>query len=335
MVYLRPMAPLLAPSTFPPLAIGILGAGRQGLRLLDAASRLPGATVIGVGTEHSKRMELPGIDLCSYEELLNKPGLDAVLIALPNSLHAHWSRKALERGLHVLCEKPLCLTVAEAKPLMDAQRTSKRVLCEAFSYPFHPQHDSLKALLDARRLGPLELLEAHFQYSLGDTSDIRLKADLGGGALNDVGCYLIDWARRTAQSPLARCHAISRTDMAVGVDVATHLQLGFENGIVAHLTCGSDLPRENWCRITGREGTVEVHRAFLVPPGSKCTVEGRTSSGPLRETFTGADQTTTMLEQFLAACREPHLVDPRFSDWQGNVSILERVRLACGSGRGE
>lgn len=331
--------PHFASTSERPFTLAVLGGGRQGLRLYDAASRLSGATVVAIGSEYRRTSGAPGETLRlpaaatveSYESLMSRNELDGVMVALPNSLHERWCRRALERQLHVLGEKPLCLTSGEATGLAALASRSGTVIAEAFSYPFHPQHDFIRTTLEAESIGPIELLEAHFQYSLDDTNDIRFRAELGGGALNDVGCYLLDWTRRIANSELQHCQGLMRGG-AKGVDTVTHLQLGFANGIAAHLTCGSTLPRENWCKITGRNGTITAHRAFLAPPGAKCAVEVRTAKGTRTETFSGADQTTAMLEAFVTACRGGPL-DPRFSDWQTNAARLEAACAACAASR--
>ena len=135
---------------------------------------------------------------CTYEELLEDPEIDAVYIALPNSLHAEWIARCAEAGKHILCEKPLTRTAAEAEEAVRKAEEAGVVLIEAFIYRFHPQTARIRELLDEGAIGPLRHVEAAFSYALdeeGRAQNIRTSAELAGGALMDVGCYCISFAR--------------------------------------------------------------------------------------------------------------------------------------------
>ena len=134
----------------------------------------------------------------SYEALLAAPDIDAIYIALPNSLHCEWSIKAAEAGKHVLCEKPLALDAAECAQMEDAARRHGVVLMEAFMYGFHPQTVAVIALLREGALGELRLIHSAFTFRVGNPANIRLQPDLGGGALMDVGCYCVNVSRTLA-----------------------------------------------------------------------------------------------------------------------------------------
>ena len=137
----------------------------------------------------------------TYEALLADPEIEAVYISLPNTLHCEWSIKALEAGKHVLCEKPLSRHPDEVEAAFDAAERTGRLLSEAFMYRHNPQTKRAKELVDEGAIGELRLVRSTFSYSLYDEENIRLRTDLEGGALMDVGCYSVSGSRLFAGEP--------------------------------------------------------------------------------------------------------------------------------------
>jgi predicted dehydrogenase len=131
----------------------------------------------------------------SYEDLLADPEIEAVYISLPNTLHAEWSIKALEAGKHVLCEKPFTRHPDEVVAAFDAAERSSRLLSEAFMYRHNPQTAKLVELVHDGAIGELRLIRSAFSYGLYDAENIRLRTDVEGGALMDVGCYNVSGSR--------------------------------------------------------------------------------------------------------------------------------------------
>ena len=125
----------------------------------------------------------------SYEALLDDPEIDALYIPLPNSLHREWAIRAAEKGKHVLCEKPLALTAAEGREMAAAADAHRVKLMEAFMYRFHPRTEKVIELVRGGRIGELRAIRSAFTFRLTRPDNIRLKPELGGGALMDVGCY--------------------------------------------------------------------------------------------------------------------------------------------------
>ena len=153
----------------------------------------------------------------TYDALLADPAVDVIYVALPNGLHAEWTVRALEAGKHVLCEKPLALTVAEVDAIAAAAARNDRIAVEAFMYLHHPQ--TLKALEIARdgTLGELQVVSAAFSFFLDYPNDPRVDPDLGGGSLWDVGCYPVSISRRIAGEEPDGIAAFARFDER-GVD---------------------------------------------------------------------------------------------------------------------
>jgi predicted dehydrogenase len=137
----------------------------------------------------------------SYDALLADPEIEAVYIPLPNTMHAEWSIKALEAGKHVLCEKPFSLHPEDVGAAFDVAEREGRLLSEAFMYRHHPQTARLVELIRDGAIGELRVVRAAFSYSLYDETNIRLRTDVEGGALMDVGCYCVSGARLLAGEP--------------------------------------------------------------------------------------------------------------------------------------
>jgi predicted dehydrogenase len=201
----------------------------------------------------------------TFAALLADPAIDVVYIALPNSLHAEWTVAALDAGKHVLCEKPLAMTVAEVDAIIAASERSGRIAAEAFMYLHHPQ--TLKALELARSgaLGTIQLVSAAFSFLLDHPNDPRVDPELGGGSLWDVGCYPVSISRRIAGEEPSTVAAYGRFDER-GVDRAFVGVLRFPSGLLAHFESGFTAPDRERVEIVGSEATLVVHAPFLPEP---------------------------------------------------------------------
>ena len=178
---------------------GILSTAEIGLyKVIPAMQQGRYCDVVGIASRDLDKAQaaakLLGIPKAygSYEELLADPDIDAVYIPLPNHLHVPWSIKALEAGKHVLCEKPIGLSVAEAQELLDVARKHPELkVMEAFMYRHHPQWRKAKQLVTEGKIGDLRTIQTFFSYYLVDPDNIRNRADIGGGGLMDIGSYCI------------------------------------------------------------------------------------------------------------------------------------------------
>ena len=160
----------------------------------------------------------------SYEALVEHDEVDAVYIGLVNNLHRDWAVKALDAGKHVLCEKPLGMSAAEARVMAAASHSSGRILMEALMYRFHPRMRALRDSVDRVRF-----LHAGFSFALEEGDNYRWHADLGGGALLDVGCYTLDVARWFLGNP----DSVYAAMIGKAVDTNVIALLSFEGGAVA------------------------------------------------------------------------------------------------------
>ena len=167
----------------------------------------------------------------SYEELLADPDIDAIYNPLPNHLHVPWSIKALQAGKHVLCEKPIALTAAEAQQLADVAKQYPHLkVMEAFMYRFHPQWQRARQLVSEGKIGTLRTIHTFFSYYLDDPLNVRNRADSGGGGMLDIGCYTVSVARFILGSEPRRVFGIVEFDPQFKVDRLASSILDFGSG---------------------------------------------------------------------------------------------------------
>jgi predicted dehydrogenase len=190
----------------------------------------------------------------SYEALLEDPKVDAVYISLPNTLHCEWSIKALEAGKHVLCEKPLSRHPDEVVAAFDVAERTGRLLSEAFMYRHSPQTARLAELVAGGAIGELRIVRAAFSYSLYDADNIRLRPDVEGGSLMDVGCYCVSGSRLLAGEPesVVGQSVIGET----GTDWVFAGLMHFADGVTALFDCGTSLPERDELEAIGTEGSL-------------------------------------------------------------------------------
>ena len=250
---------------------GILGPGRIAPRLVRAVGASDRAELVAVASRDPERArafaERHGIARArsSYDALLADPEVDVVYIALPNHLHAPWAIRALEAGKHVLCEKPLALSVEQVDAVAAAAARTGRAAVEAFMYLHHPQTLAAVDLARSGTLGPLQLVDGSFSFPLTHPGDPRLEPAMGGGSLWDVGCYPVSLARRIAGEEPVAVQALARFDDR-GVDRTFAGQMLFPGGLIARFDSGFAAPDRQRVEIVGRDAALVLAAPFLVAP---------------------------------------------------------------------
>jgi len=245
---------------------GVLGAARINQHVLEGAALAEGASVIAIAARHRDRAQAQadqfGIATVhgSYEELLADPDIEAVYIPLANSLHVEWSVRALEAGKHVLCEKPLARTEAEARRAYAVARAQERLLMEGFMWRHSPQTRRLQELLADGAVGRPRLVKATFGFKSEREGDVRLSRELDGGALMDVGCYCVSAARLVAGEPVhVRAEQVIGGD---GVDVRLAATMRFQDDVLAVIDCALDAPIGHRLSIVGDQGELVLDDPF-------------------------------------------------------------------------
>ena len=294
------------------MRLGLLSTANINRMVLAGAAATDAVDVVAVASRDAERAEAyageHGIERAhgSYEALLEDSELDAVYVSLPNSLHVEWSIRALEAGKHVLCEKPLARRPAEVERAFDAAERAGRVLAEAFMYRHHPQTARVAELVRDGAIGRLAAIRAAFSFPLADATNVRMRPELDGGALMDVGCYCVSGARLLAGEPerVAGAQVLAST----GVDLTFAGVLGFAGGVVATFHSSMALPSHQQLEALGTEGSLLVQAPWRVDFGGDVllTRGGATERVAVDE----ADSYRLELEDFAAAAageRQPLL----------------------------
>lgn len=247
-----------------PLRIGILGCANIARQFARDVAPSPAVRVVAVASRNADTAAAfamaHGIERHhgSYLALLADADVDAIYLPLPNSLHAEWAIKAAEHGKHVLCEKPLALGREQAQSMLDAANAHRVMLLEAYPYYFQPQTAAMLALLRDGAIGTVRSVQACFGFTVGNPLvNIRMRPELGGGALLDAGSYPLSLIRLVMGCAPQRVHA-DATWADSGVDISTMATLHYADGRRAQLSCAMDGANHRRATIVGSHGTIET-----------------------------------------------------------------------------
>jgi predicted dehydrogenase len=266
-----------------PLRIGILGTANIARSFVQGVSASKQVTVSAIASRDEGKARAfarefaIGRHFGSYEALLADRDTDAVYIPLPNSLHAEWSIAAARAGKHVLCEKPLSATAAEARAMFDAARHHGVHVVEGFPYRAQPQTRKLRELLEAGIIGEVRLLQAAFGFTLGAGENIRLHPQLAGGALMDVGAYPVSLARMVARSRPIRVHAVAH--WSGGVDRTLAATLQFAGGLFAQINCSFSTCLHRQALLAGSNGVIQTTYLNHTSTASEASLQLRIGTG--------------------------------------------------------
>ena len=266
---------------------GILGTGNIARQFAAGVAASSRGRLAAVGSRSATAARAFGErfgtsrSFAGYDELVGCDEVDAVYVALPNTLHRAWAERALAAGKHVLCEKPLAPSAADAEAMFAAADRAGRLLVEAFMYRAHPQTAAVLAAVRGGEIGVPKLVRASFCYRTRSThSNIRFDSTLAGGALMDVGCYCLDAAMLVADAAPEVAHAVATVED--GVDTAASGVLQFSDGLAATFACGLTTQADNRLEICGDEDYLTVPVPWKPPPGGAHFVVSR-STPPKQE----------------------------------------------------
>jgi predicted dehydrogenase len=273
----------------------------------------------------------------SYEELLADPDVEAVYNPLPNHLHVPWSIRAAERGKHVLCEKPIGMTADEARTLLAARDRAGVVIQEAFMIRTHPQWARAVEIAGSGRIGPVRSIIGGFSFFNDNAANIRNVPAYGGGAIMDIGCYLVNTARLVFRKDPDRVMAAIDRDPQLGVDRLASILLDFA-GAHAIGTCSIQMVPYQRVTILGTRGRVDVEIPFNAPRDRPCRLlvdDGRDlfGGGIERIEIATCDQYTIQADLFSAAVRGERAPAYPLEDSVRNMSVIDAVFRSAQSGR--
>jgi predicted dehydrogenase len=318
---------------------GILGAAKINERLLPAFAKADNAELRALASRSLERArataEAAGIPVAhgSYEALLDDRDIDAVYIPLPNTLHAEWTRKAADRGKHVLCEKPLCISAADAQQVVDYCQAKKVKLMDGFMWPHHPRTARLKQYLQEGNIGAVRHVASAFTFLLQplEPSNIRLQAEVGGGGLLDVGCYPVYGIRWAFGAEPVKAFATALYKHNVDVELTGTLWLS--DGRTATFDCGFTLPYRAWMEITGTEGVVFVPDLWLPPRRATFEIHRDNTRDVEEVVVEGEDQIVHMIQNFSRTVLEERPVQPDPMEAVRTLRVLDALARSAKEGQ--
>jgi len=275
----------------------------------------------------------------SYDALLSDQDVDAVYIPLPNNLHLPWTCRALKKKKHVLCEKPLACSEAEARNMADTAAETGSLLMEAFMYRFHPRSSRIRQIIREGLIGPPRLIHAAFCFCvdtrvLEQAADFRFKPEEGGGALLDVGCYCVSVARWLFNDEPSQVQAQAVYHPG-GVDMHVAGTLRFPRGRLATFQASFISALQQTFTVTGTDGAVELPHDAFIPweHDASYRVRGKDEEQGKVYDMPGADEYRLMVEHFAdAALTERSLVYTP-EDSICNMHVLDALTRAARTGR--
>jgi len=315
---------------------GILGAARINRSIIPALRAADGHTLEAIASRDADKAaaaaaewEIPRA-ITGYDALLADPDIDAVYIPLPNHLHAEWTVKAAEAGKHVLCEKPLALTLDEVDRIVAAAAAAHVHVAEAFMYRHHAQTHAVRELVAGGAIGTPRFVRGCFSFNLDRPGDVRFDAAKGGGALWDVGCYPVSFARTilAAEPETVQATAVigpTHVDMSVGAI------LRFPGPVVTVVDASFVAPFRAEVEVVGSTGTIRVARPFK--PGVRETLIVARGEETLEHVVEAPALYVSQFVDFGRAARgdEPPVVT--LADSRANTAALLAVLEAARTGQ--
>ncbi|GAB6140835.1 Gfo/Idh/MocA family oxidoreductase [Methylosoma difficile] len=323
---------------------GILGAARINERLMPAIVEADNAQLVAVG---SRRVGAAAETLAKYganqqnvacydslEAVLTDPNVDAVYVPVANHEHAEWALRAIEHGKHVLCEKPMALTVADIEQIEQAAQQHQVKVMEGFMYRFHPQHARVLELIGSGVIGEVRSVRASYSFMMRPARIYRLAESVahGGGAMWDIGCYAIHSARLIFPQPALAVTAISKY-VPSGADVATSGIIDFGDGKYAHFDFSFERARRCEYEIIGTQGGIKCHVVWQLP-GDVPVISLWTEAGQqCEERLPAANHFRLEIEQFSANVLNDTAPLLSLDDAKANCQIIVAALQSAAEGR--
>ncbi len=314
---------------------GVLSTANIGVECVIPAIESTEHEVTAIASRSTDRAEAVASDLGigsvygSYEDLITSSGVDAVYNPLPNSLHAEWTRTALEEGLHVICEKPLTPAPDEALALHETA-DSAGTLMEGLMYAYHPRTERVFELVE-NRLDDVRHVTARFSFHLDWDEDIRLDPELDGGSMMDVGYYPIDFAREIFGRP-DRVSGRLRDSRDSGTDTSMNAILEYDSGTTAQVSSSFDTARSQFYRVEAANGWIAVTDAFDTPQDVDPAIVGEIDGESIVETFDPVDQYRLEVEHFATCVTENQTPRTDALRAASNMAIVDSIRKSDARG---
>lgn len=265
-----------------------------------------------------------------YDELLRDVEVDAVYIPLPNSMHREWTIKAAERGKHVLCEKPIALNAAECREMIAACAGNRVTLMEAFMYRYTDRTHKVLEVLRSGALGEIKFIGSTFRFLLANPASIKLKTELGGGSLYDVGCYPVNFIGKVVDTMGGRAGQLESVAVELersgGVDVIFSALMKYSSGLIASVNSGFNAQRRIFTEIVGTKGLLEVPDTFV---DSAAALTLTTGEERREIPVEAADRYLLEVEDFADAILSRRAPAFSLNETQRNMEVIDRLFAAC------
>ncbi|MCW5722503.1 MAG: Gfo/Idh/MocA family oxidoreductase [Devosia sp.] len=314
---------------------GILSTANIGLgKVIPAIQKSPSSEVVAIASRDRARAEAAANKLGiprafgSYEALLADPDIDAIYNPLPNHLHVPLTIAATRAGKHVLCEKPIAITAAEAEGLRDC--APGKIVLEAFMIRFHPQWQRAREIIRSGELGEIRAINAVFTYHNTDPANVRNMADIGGGGLLDIGCYPVTTGRFLFESEPERVVALVERDPAFGTDRLASVLMDFGQGRQLSFTCSTQAAGHQRVQVLGSKAKLDIVIPYNAPPDERTAITidtGAPFDGSLarREILPACDQYTEQAEAFAQAVLGHKRLDWGIEDAIASMKVLDAI----------
>jgi predicted dehydrogenase len=319
------------PQPVPGLRWGVLGTARIAVeQVIPATRRARGAEVVAIASRSADRaravaaaQDIPRVH--SYQALLADDAVEAVYIPLPNHLHVEWALRALAAGKHVLCEKPIGMNARELKPLLAAARAHPdRCVMEAFMYRCHPRWRAAEGLVRNGGIGLPGAVTTVFSYFNRNPDDIRNRADTGGGALLDIGCYGVSVARLLFGREPSKVLGSIHRDAGFDTDRLSSVLLDFDEGS-ATVICSTQLAGFQRVTVHGSEGWLQIDQPFNPPADRPTHIVVHRGDTTDELSFPPCNQYTEQVERFALAAARRAEVPVSLEDSAANMRVLDAV----------
>lgn len=321
---------------------GILSTANIGMeKVTPAIMASPHSEVVAIASRDLGKAEAAAARLGipkaygSYEELFADPQIDAIYNPLPNHLHVPMTLAAARAGKHVLCEKPIALSAAEAEQLRDVP--AGRLVLEAFMIRFHPQWLRARDIIRSGELGEVRAINAVFTYFNADPANVRNQADIGGGGLMDIGCYPITAGRFLFESEPLRVVAMVERDGAFKTDRLASVLMDFGQGRQLSFICSTQTAGEQSLQVLGSKAKLDIVIPFNAPANERTAITvdtGAPFDGSLarREILPACDQYTEQAEAFALAVLGEQALPWGVEDAIASMKVLDAIFASERSG---
>ena len=265
----------------------------------------------------------------NYDDVLNNDNLDAVYISLPPNLQAEWSVKAADSGKHILCEKTAAVSFEKAKKMVDTARTSKVRILEAFAFRFHPQHKKFRELTKNDTVGEISVFEGKFGLVRTDLNGFRFDKNLGGGALNDAGCYPVCASRMVLESEPIGVSSNLLFDKEKSVDMQGSFYFIYPNNKSAFGSFGYSNFYQSTYSVWGSKALMGLKRAYAIKPNTNSFIWINSDDGYREIEILWVDQSKIMIDEFSQVIKKEKEASFNYeNDLLVQAKSMEAIRIS-------